>query len=210
LANQTTEVLVSFLQSCFELGLRQYIRREVRALQPKSLIQAVNLAKLMEDKFNNMGTRNFPSWQILVPNIKPHPSAPLLPTPKIPPSNALIIVKSSGIPVKRLSAIEMMEWRENGLCFNCDEKFGMGHKCKAKLFILMLDDEESSDDNQLLQLEGPQKMRIWSMNYHRQLVSMLWLGIIFLAPYDLQGQSQDKKFKFWLLESPFTTSSKSG
>ncbi|XP_022879618.1 uncharacterized protein LOC111397108 [Olea europaea var. sylvestris] len=111
----------------------------------------------MEDKFSDMDIRNLPSKHTFVPNIKPYPSPPLLSTPKIPLSNALINVKSSGIPVKRLSAAEMMERREKGLCFNSDEKFGKGHKCNTKLSVLMLEDEESFDDNQLLQLEGPQE-----------------------------------------------------
>lgn len=41
---------MSFLQSCFESGLSMEIRREVRALQPQSLLQAYQLAKLMEAK----------------------------------------------------------------------------------------------------------------------------------------------------------------
>lgn len=31
----------------------------------------------------------------------------------------------------------MQERREKGLCYNCDEKYQMGHKCiKPKLFLL--------------------------------------------------------------------------
>ena len=29
----------------------------------------------------------------------------------------------------------MKEWRDKGLCFNCDEKFALGHQCK-KLFLI--------------------------------------------------------------------------
>lgn len=104
LANQTTGVPESFLQSCFESGLRNDIRREVRALQPHSLMQAVNLAKLMEDKLQDTGARSWPSRPVLVPTIKPSPVPPLLPTPKMTPNNALINVKSSSIPVKKTNS----------------------------------------------------------------------------------------------------------
>lgn len=40
LSNQISGVPMSFLQSCFESGLSMEIRREVRALQPQSLLHA--------------------------------------------------------------------------------------------------------------------------------------------------------------------------
>uniref|UniRef100_A0A6N2JVX6 Chromo domain-containing protein n=1 Tax=Salix viminalis TaxID=40686 RepID=A0A6N2JVX6_SALVM len=41
------------------------------------------------------------------------------------------------VPVQRLSQVQMKERRERGLCYNCDEKWGPGHKCKyARLFIM--------------------------------------------------------------------------
>ena len=36
--------------------------------------------------------------------------------------------------------------REQGLCFNCDEKFHRGHKCASKAFLLIGDDEEPFED----------------------------------------------------------------
>lgn len=50
LANQRSGIPPFFLQSCFESGLRSDIRREVRASQPQTLVQAFQLAKLMEDR----------------------------------------------------------------------------------------------------------------------------------------------------------------
>ncbi len=37
--------------------------------------------------------------------------------------------------VKRLNPAELKERRDRGLCFNCDEKFSPGHRCK-KLFLI--------------------------------------------------------------------------
>lgn len=50
LSNQEAGVPATFLRSCFESRLRVDIRREVRAIQPTSLLLAFQLDKLMEDK----------------------------------------------------------------------------------------------------------------------------------------------------------------
>ena len=34
----------------------------------------------------------------------------------------------------------MQERRALGLCYNCDEKFILGHKCSTSRFVLVLDD----------------------------------------------------------------------
>lgn len=51
---------------------------------------------------------------------------------------------SIGAPVKlhikRLTAAEMRERREKGLCFNCDEKFNASHRCQNRMMILLKDE----------------------------------------------------------------------
>lgn len=42
---------------------------------------------------------------------------------------------NSTLPVRRLAPAEMQERRIKGLCYNCDEKFTPGHRCK-KLFLI--------------------------------------------------------------------------
>ena len=46
------------------------------------------------------------------------------------------IIKSS-LTMKRLSWEEMQKQRTQGLCFNCDEKFTMGHKCKGPQLLVL-------------------------------------------------------------------------
>ena len=54
----------------------------------------------------------------------------------LPKSNAVLDTKTK-IPVKRITPTQMDERRKKGLCYNCDEKWGPGHKCKnVKLFLL--------------------------------------------------------------------------
>ncbi|CAA0816707.1 Unknown protein, partial [Striga hermonthica] len=46
-------------------------------------------------------------------------------------------------PVKLLTASEMAARREKGLCYNCDEQFTYGHRCKHRLnFMTMTEEEE--------------------------------------------------------------------
>lgn len=38
----------------------------------------------------------------------------------------------------------MQQRRTQGLCFNCDEWFQPGHRCKTKQFLLLLDPDDST------------------------------------------------------------------
>ncbi|KAJ0085154.1 hypothetical protein Patl1_07665 [Pistacia atlantica] len=52
--------------------------------------------------------------------------------------------KRAIVPVQRLSPSQMKEQRDKRLCYNCDDKWALGHKCKsARLFTMECD--ESSD-----------------------------------------------------------------
>ena len=54
----------------------------------------------------------------------------------LPKNNGVVETKPS-IPIKRITPTQMDERRKKGLCYNCDEKWGLGHKCRnAKLFLL--------------------------------------------------------------------------
>jgi hypothetical protein len=49
------------------------------------------------------------------------------------------------LPRRRLSPTEMAQRRAEGLCYNCDEKFVLGHRCK-KLFILEVVGSQVEDE----------------------------------------------------------------
>ncbi|KAL0462146.1 UNVERIFIED_CONTAM: hypothetical protein Slati_0102200 [Sesamum latifolium] len=65
-------------------------------------------------------------------------SAPLalLPTPPARP----------GASPRRLAPIEMQAHRAQGLYFNCDEKFGPRHRCKARQFLLLMAEDPDPPD----------------------------------------------------------------
>ena len=58
--------------------------------------------------------------------------------------------KAVTAPFKRLAWDEMQRWRTQGLCFNCNERFTVGHKCQGPQLLLMenygeLDGEECEE-----------------------------------------------------------------
>lgn len=67
-----------------------------------------------------------------------------------PPSLAIdppSIKKKDIILVQWLSPIQMKERRDKGLYYNCDDKWGSRHKCKAaQLFIIDCEDSTNEDE----------------------------------------------------------------
>lgn len=51
--------------------------------------------------------------------------------------------------VRRLSWEKMQTRREQGLCFNCDEKFTPGHRCKSKQAYLIEPVESEGEETEL-------------------------------------------------------------
>jgi hypothetical protein len=60
-----------------------------------------------------------------------------IPRPK--PLNT--ITPSARLNIQKLSKDEMVERQLKGLCYNCDDKYFLGHKCKEqKLFMAISED----------------------------------------------------------------------
>ena len=55
LSTKVTRADEAFLQSCFEFGICAKIRRNFRIHRPTTLLQAVSLAKMIEDKLHMLG-----------------------------------------------------------------------------------------------------------------------------------------------------------
>ncbi|PNY17781.1 Ty3/gypsy retrotransposon protein [Trifolium pratense] len=138
LANRIVGLSPPDLLSCFISGLRSEIRREVLAQQPTSLTQAAALARLQEEKIQDLlrlaKPRTTAPWSnpsSSSPRSNPAPTtASLLPTPANHPR------------YRQLSPTEMNERREKGLCFNCDERFSRTHRCKARFLLFIADEDE--------------------------------------------------------------------
>jgi len=116
LANRTNIEPPEALRYCFISGLHNDIKREVKAQCPPSLLRAVSLARLYEDKFTPISkTTMGPSPYRPTPLPPKHNSLsrpplktslpPLLPTPTSPALNI-------NNPIKRMSPTEQQRRRE--------------------------------------------------------------------------------------------------
>ncbi|MCH81628.1 hypothetical protein A2U01_0002419, partial [Trifolium medium] len=140
LANRITGLPPQFYLSCFISGLKPAIRREVQAFQPLTLNQAISLAKLQEDKsLDNRSTTHLNR-----PSSSNSNSTSFKPTLSVNPPKT--------IPTKRLSPAELNDRREKGLCYNCDDKFIPGHRCKRQFHLLIVEPEYSPDNAENLSM----------------------------------------------------------
>lgn len=73
------------------------------------------------------------------PRLIQHPSQPLLALPA-PPSP-----KPTTPQIRLSSKTEMDDHRAKGLCFNCDERYHRGHRCKNKGMLLLLSPSDPPD-----------------------------------------------------------------
>lgn len=91
LSNRSLGVPEHVLISCFVSGLRQDLRREVQVYKPQTLVQAMGLARLFEDKIAEVKIHwragsDFSKQERVVSNSRPPSLPPLLPTPSLPPA----------------------------------------------------------------------------------------------------------------------------
>ncbi|XP_052111623.1 uncharacterized protein LOC127742995 [Arachis duranensis] len=143
LSNQVTGLSEEWLTSLFVAGLTEMLKCELMLAKPRSYVEAVALAKLHEQK-NQAG----------VLNLRPHggrAAAGVSPsqfgTTRNPPTHVTSPGKASNTATaatanhRRLSAAEIKQRRDKGLCYYCDEKYSTGHKCKSS-YLLLVGSEE--------------------------------------------------------------------
>ena len=154
LANRVQGIMPEALLVCFIGGLKSDIRRDVIAQAPTTLIRTVSLAKLYEEKYV-VKPRSYPSqpW----PKTHNHPNSlpisqsikstslpPLLPSPNQSyPTNNL-----KPTNVKKMTPAEMHIRREKGLCYTCDERFTLNHRCPNKQYLLLYMDDDDLNELQ--------------------------------------------------------------
>lgn len=132
---------------CFISGLKPEIQLEMAILKPTSISQAIGLAKLIESKLQASRPLHHPHHRPPPPKYTPS----LVPTPPLMPatSNRLALppptTPKSPFPICRLSPAEQDVRRAKGLCFNCDDRFHTGHRCKAPHFLILLPEEEDTN-----------------------------------------------------------------
>ncbi|KAG6673174.1 hypothetical protein I3842_16G098000, partial [Carya illinoinensis] len=69
---------------------------------------------------------------------------PLINMPTSPEKKAIV-------PVQYLSPLQIKEHPDKGVCYNCDDKWGPGHRCKAaRLFIMECNDSNEEEEPQVI------------------------------------------------------------
>jgi hypothetical protein len=101
-------------------GLKSEIADEIRMFKPRTLKEAISLARMRDEQLAR--TRRF-TRPPLLNRISIATTSVNHPTP----ANA----------TKRLSWDEMQKRRAQGLCFNCNSKFTPGHKCQGPQLLLL-------------------------------------------------------------------------
>ncbi|CAM8975241.1 unnamed protein product [Rhodiola kirilowii] len=123
------------LRHRFISGLKDDIHSEIVMFHPTTLQQAMGLARLAEQKLNSFRPRM----------IAPRPVQRHLALLPAPPVVRPAPMGPTGLPVKCLTPTEMAARRQQGLCFNCDDKWTAGHKCKPRFQSLVLEDVTTED-----------------------------------------------------------------
>ena len=177
LLNRVGKLNQSQQVACFIGGLKEGVRIDVQAMKPPTLSETVGLARLYEVKYQKRSSFN------------------LEPKRAVSTNSIVTSCRPSSTPtIQRLSPMEMKEHRDKGLCFNCDEKFALGHRCKKLFFIERCwlkedsgdgigDIEEKEDSNELeISLHAmassptPQTMQIHGVINQQSLVVLINSG----------------------------------
>ena len=147
----------------FTPGLREPIRTDVELQNPASLQMAMALARAYEKHAHATNPLHFPPDLPTIIVLAPKPQVPHLTT-----SPASAIVGSATAPIRPpstggqrkvmrrrfLSPADMAKRWEQGLCFNCEEKFTPSHQCK-RLFLLLSPSDGGDDDELVLEDDTP-------------------------------------------------------
>lgn len=154
LANRVEGLTDDALLDCFISGHKGDIKRDVIAQSPTSLLRAVSLARLFNEKqlvgFSN--ANHHPT----IPNSLPLPVLTPNPPWKSSSTTASFCASSSNSKapfpllhfVKKMSPVEMQLRRDKGLCYACDEKFSWNHCCPNRQYLLFQSKEDvTPEDN---------------------------------------------------------------
>ncbi|KAL6347721.1 hypothetical protein AAG906_026250 [Vitis piasezkii] len=98
-------------------GLRSEISEAIRMFKTKTLKEAISLARMKDEQLQRQRRISRPPL--------PTRTLPALPTP----------TKAS--PIKRLTWDEMQRRHAQRLCFNCNDKFTVGHRCQGPQLLLL-------------------------------------------------------------------------
>jgi hypothetical protein len=135
LAFRTEGMTDAFFQECFISGLKEEIWAHVLMAQPMTWVEATKKSKEAQQIVSSQNRK--PSF---IPRSKPvNPTTPFAP-----------------LKIQKLTRAEMVERQLIGLCYNCDDKYFPGHKCKEQnIFMAISKDTPKEDVDTPLVPESP-------------------------------------------------------
>ena len=130
----------------FVAGLRNPIRTDVDLQYPTNLEAAMSLALSYERHGLSDDEDEVTPPPAKVPSSKPAKmSGPATATPSKAAPAAAPFAAPGKKPFKCLTPAEMDDRRAEGLCYNCDEKFQRGHRCKNLFSACVVWDDMTSE-----------------------------------------------------------------
>ena len=163
---------MSHALSCFLSVLNAKIQNIMRMFIPKTLHDAYCLAKLQEATLASIARKKPTHSQTMTPHYRPrfsatshnNPSYRSYSRPTFSSHNSQS--SSYGSPSLRFkksgrsfTTQELDERRAKSLCFYCDEKYILGHKCKAQMYKIELNSHEEegqmAEEEEELEVEEP-------------------------------------------------------
>jgi hypothetical protein len=140
LAFRTEGMNDAFFHECFISGLKEEVRAHVLMARPTTWVEATKKAKEAQQIVSSQNRK---------PSFFPCPK-PVNPTTPSPP-----------LKIQKLTRAEMAERQLKGLCYNCDDKYFPGHKCKEQnLFMALSEDTQEDDDDTSPVPESPETSEI--------------------------------------------------
>ncbi|KAL5777367.1 hypothetical protein ACOSP7_010293 [Xanthoceras sorbifolium] len=145
LSQQVDDLPENYLIACFVAGLRDEIRLDVKVKKPRTLSDAIGVARLIEER-NQLQKKAHTPYRTSMPvptqRAAQNPSAGLLGSPPTQKSS-----QSATTPIRRITSQEVKDRRERGLCFYCDEKFSPGHRCQRPQLFMIEDHQPTQEDD---------------------------------------------------------------
>jgi hypothetical protein len=158
----------AFFRECFINGLKDEIWAHVLMARPESWVEATKRAKEAQQVVSSQNHK--PSF---IPRPKPvNPTTP-----------------STPLKIQKLTRDEMAKRQLKGLCYNRDDKYFLGHKCKEQKIFMSISEEISEEDEENPSMsESPESTDITPSSDPPEVESVISLNALtgFSAPQMLK------------------------
>ena len=124
----------TYLIGCFIAGLKKEVRLDVKIKKPRTLSEAIGVARLIEER--NTILKKSTTSPRFTSSTPPKTAGLLGPPPTTSNTKSFTAVPPT---FKKITGQEARERREKGLCFYCDEKYILGHRCQRPQLYMIED-----------------------------------------------------------------------